>query len=91
MRKVALQEVEGMKLFQDCPYGLQLYGTTFDYVTEDEGGQPQFRYQLFMEVADKGTLRDELVSRKRMGAGLWVVGGAGIWVGSPQSRTTTCG
>ncbi len=63
LRRIAQREVDGMKLFQGCPYGMQLYGTTLDHMTEEEGDEPQFGYQLFMEVADKGTLKDELVSR----------------------------
>ncbi len=60
LHKVAMRELEGMLALQGCPYGVQLYGTTFDFQTE-ERGQPLQRFQLFMELAEKGTLKDELV------------------------------
>ncbi len=64
MHRVAVREVEAMKLMEGCPYGLELYGSTFGYLTEDERDQPQLHYQLFMELAEKGTLKDELVSEE---------------------------
>ncbi len=75
LRRVALRELEGMVILQGSPYGVRLYGSTFGYMTEEDLDQPLQRFQLFMEVAEKGTLQNELVD-----AGLCLGLGSWPWV-----------
>ncbi len=68
---VVQQEVDGMMAMQGCPYAVQLYGSSLDYLPKEERSQPQHTYELYMEVADKGTLANELVR----GLGCWRLDG----------------
>ncbi len=59
----ARREEEGMKVMQGSLYALHLYGSSFNYLTEDELLVPRKSYDIYMELAEKGTLKDELVGR----------------------------
>ncbi len=59
--RIARREVDGMEAMQGSPHALQLYGSTFDYLPQEELGQPREKYQVLMELAE-GNLTKELVS-----------------------------
>lgn len=62
---IVRREVDGMMAMQGCPYAVQLYGSSLDHLPKEERSQPHHTYQLYMEVADKGTLANELEAAAR--------------------------
>ncbi len=67
----AQRELDGMRAMQGCPQAVQLYGSTFGGPTDAGLAESCDAYQLFMELADGGTLTNELVG----GRGAAAVGG----------------